>query len=142
MEVSYDNPLLKGDAGTRTSRTDDMIDLAGVDDPSVIVERAKKKFHRAKDFRKQYDMPWDRWRRYYGGDQWFNKVRPAWKARPTMNYTFTDIETIIPIMTDKRPAINVVGKEEKDSQGADLMQDAVRSVFNTNEMDVKEVLKR
>lgn len=139
VEVKYDNPSLKGDAGMKIDAMGDLIDLAGVDDPRLLVQRQNKRFFRAKDYRKQFDAPWDRHRRYYGGDQWFNKVRPAWKARPTLNYSFTAVETVIPIMTDQRPTINVVGKEEKDCEAADLMQDGVRSVFAANEMDVREV---
>lgn len=142
VEVRYDNPSAKGDGGTRTAggAMDDLIDLAGVDDPRIVVNRQNKKLHRAREYRKQFDSPWDRHRRYYGGDQWFNKVRPAWKARPTMNYSFTAVETVIPIMTDQRPTINVVGAEAKDSEAADLMQSAVRAVLIGNEfLDVKSV---
>lgn len=138
VEIKYENPNLKGDAGTKLGKSD--VDMTGFAGEREIVERQKKRIDRGRQYRKQFDMSWDRYRRYYGGDQWFNKVRPAWKARPTLNYTFTDIETILPIMTDRRPTINVVGEEEKDQVAGDLMQDAVRGVFDKNEMDVKEIL--
>lgn len=139
VEMKYENPSLKGDAGTKMGKGPD-VDTSGFPGEREIVERQKKRIDRGRQYRKQFDMSWDRYRRYYGGDQWFNKVRPAWKARPTLNYTFTDIETILPIMTDRRPTINVVGEEEKDQVAGDLMQDAVRGVFDKNEMDVKEIL--
>jgi len=87
----------------------------------------------AREDRKRFDGGWERARRYYGGDHWSHKLRPAWKARPTMNYIFGDIETLIPIMLDREPTINVVGKDEEASKKADLMQDAVRDVFTKNE---------
>jgi hypothetical protein len=140
VDIKYDNPNLRGDAGTKISTSRPEVNTDGFEGEREIVERQKKRIERGRQYRKQYDMPWDRWRRYYGGDQWFNKVRPAWKARPTLNYTFTDIETILPIMTDRRPTINVVGEEEQDQEAGDLMQEAVRDVFDKNEMDVKEIL--
>lgn len=85
--------------------------------------------------RRRYDGSWDRWRRYYGGDQWSWKLRPPWKARPVMNYIFAAIETIIPIMTDRQPTINVVSKtgESGSAQKAEIMQNSVRAVFGRNE---------
>jgi hypothetical protein len=134
-EILYENPSTKGDAGTRL---EPMMDTGGLA-PSQIVARVKKHSDLMRSVRRPYDQPWDRYRRYYGGDHWFNKLRSATKARPAPNYVFADIETIIPYMTDQRPAINVVAKRERGAKKADLMQDAVRSVFQRNEMDTKEV---
>lgn len=138
-DFQYDAPHHKGDAGTRL---DDgpRIDLSDGADEAAIVKKGHQRFNLAKSFRRPYDQPWDRFRRYYGGDQWFNKLRPGWKARPTMNYIFADIETILPTMTDQRPTINIIGKKPQFFESSELMQDAVRSVFLANEMDVKEIV--
>lgn len=134
-EIIYENPATKGDAGTRL---EDMLQTQG-EKPSKIVARTKKHADGMRSARKPYDAPWERHRRYYGGDHWHNKLRSASKARPAPNYVFADIETIIPTMTDRRPTINIVAKKSGGAQKADLMQDAVRSVFQKNEMDTKEV---
>lgn len=135
-EILYENPALAGGAGAQIAQP--FLEL-GDRDAAFYVKRTQAKLDLMRSDRKQYDGSWDRHRRYYGGDQWSNKLRPASKARPAPNYVFADIETIIPIMTDGRPAINILAKEEKFAESADLMQDAVRSVFQKNKMDTREV---
>jgi hypothetical protein len=134
-EVRYDSPQTKNGAG---ARLEPMLDTGDRDD-GYYVKRTQAKLDLMRADRRQYDGNWDRHRRYYGGDHWFNKQRPSYKARPAPNYVFADIETIIPIMTDSRPAINILAKEEKYASSADLMQDAVRAVFAKNKMATREV---
>lgn len=82
VDIKYDNPNLRGDAGTKisTPRAGAERDITGFADEEEIVNRQKKRIERGRQYRKQFDMPWDRWRRYYGGDQWFNKVRQIGRA--------------------------------------------------------------
>lgn len=135
----YTNPSTVGDAGTLTGGEKE--DWASdTDTAQAVVSSVKRDFRLAQNYRKAYDSAWDRFRHYTLGDQWANKLRPAWKAKPTMNYINTTIETIIPIMTDHDPTINVAATKEQYTHLSEFMQAAVREVFAKNEMKVKQVL--
>lgn len=86
---------------------------------------------------KRYCKNFERWRHYAAGDQWMYKMRPAWKALPVMNYGQGIIRTIIPEITAQAPSINVASILPGREEIADILQDAVRKVFETNRMPVK-----
>lgn len=113
------------------SESDPIIDLGGKD-AEYWFQHVHARLSEARSDRKRFDSGWERSRKYYGGDHWSHKLRAPWKARPVANYIFADIETIIPIMLDREPTINVVGKHEGAAQKADLMQDSTRDVFKRN----------
>lgn len=131
-EGTYSNPSAMGDAGMNIRGDDD-----GKDPDLEAKEIASKRFRDARTHRSQYDGGWDRARRYALGDQWANKLRPAWKAKPAPNYCFATIETIIPVMTDNRPTINVIAAKPGKESKADRMQKAARQVFAENRMERK-----
>jgi hypothetical protein len=128
-EVVYENPALKNGAGAQLAQS--QIDTQGKDE-AYYVARTKAQLDVMRSDRRQFDHNDDRYRRYYGGDHWFNKLRPAYKARPAPNYIFADIETIIAIMTDGDPNINIVAEKAEQARWADKMQAGVRSVFRKN----------
>lgn len=130
-EGSYSNPNAQGDAGMR-------LDADPETDPNhQFISDVHRWFQDARRDRARFDQSWDRWRRYALGDQWGTKIRAAWKAKPAPNYCFSTIETIIPIMTDGRPQINVVAAQPGKEDLADKMQGIVRRVFFVNRMEMK-----
>lgn len=134
---TYVNPSTVGDAGTKEDPRDGW--STETDVAKAVVDSVKRDFKLAQNYRRQYDHAWDRWRKYALGDQWANKLRPAWKAKPTMNYIGATVETIIPYMTDHDPEVKVVSKKREQMKSADHMQAAVREVFLQNEMKVQQV---
>lgn len=106
-------------------------------DDLEFVAMVNRDFCEDREEKKRYDKNWERWRHYFGGDQWMYKMRPAWKALPVMNYCAAIIETIIPEMTAQSPSINVASIRPGREELADILQDAVRKVFDTNTMSVK-----
>jgi hypothetical protein len=111
------------------------VDVDDVDGEARAV--TTKRFRKARAYRSQYDSGWERSRRYALGDQWANKIRPAWKSKPSPNYCFSTIETIIPIMTENRPTINVIAEQPEWVDLADNVQSVVRRVFFINRMERK-----
>ena len=124
------SPILQGDAGTRMSPGPQ----DQVPEDRKLFDQMSGRWKHAKEFRKPFDAPWDRYRRLDGGDQWTNKLRPSWKARPVYNYIQAHRETLIPMMTGNKPTVNVVAKEEKWSKLADVATDGLQSVFDENQM--------
>lgn len=100
------------------------------------------KWQEAKAFRRGFDMPWDRWFRRYVGHHW-DTPRPAWKSSPVVNFIFSTIETIIPIMTDNRPQITVVSRDRDSVDIGEILGNINTRVWVDNRMDAKlpEILK-
>lgn len=93
-------------------------------------------YKEAKRFRSTFDRSWDRWYRLYSGQHW-DGPRPEWRSTPVVNFIFSTIETIIPIMTDNNPQINVVPKNSKSNAMASVMGTILEKVWKDNDMDLK-----
>lgn len=94
------------------------------------------KFMEAKKFRSTYDQNWDKWYRYYSGDHWEGD-RPKWRSLPVLNFIFSTIETILPIMTDGRPKINIVAAKPDAAPMADIIGAVADRIWTKNDMDLK-----
>ena len=77
-------------------------------------------YKEAKTYRSTYDRSWDRWYRLYSGQHW-DGPRPEWRSTPVVNFIFSTIETILPIMTDNNPQINVAPKNSNSINTASIM---------------------
>ena len=89
-----------------------------------------------KKAREKYDKNWDKWEKYYDGDQWEQK-RAAGKAMPVANVIRRTIQSIFPIMTDSKPGFDVLAKTPMDYDFADILSTllhgwwGIRSMSNT-----------
>lgn len=93
----------------------------------------------AKKSRSKYDKNWQKYEAYYNGDQWYGRKRPKFRASPNANLIRPTIQTIIPIMTDTNPGIEVSPQEPSDYQFADILSKVVRSWWNKTAMDMSLV---
>ena len=123
--AEFISPITEGDAGTKMGANSPEQDQS-------VIQKISSRWKHCKGFRGPFDAPWDRYRRLDGGDQWYNKLRPAWKARPVYNYIRAHRETVIPMMTENKPTINVVAKSEEWDALADVATDGLHSVFDEN----------
>jgi hypothetical protein len=86
-----------------------------------------KTLAKAKKFRSKYDKNWKKYEEYYNGNQWYGRKRPSYRASPSANIIRPTIQTIIPIMTDTQPGVDVLPQEPKDYQFADILSKVNRS---------------
>jgi hypothetical protein len=107
------------------------------DEDLEFVRQVHKEWCEDRAEKEKYAKNWERWRHYKEGDQWLYKMRPAWKALPAMNYCGSIIRTIVPELTAQNPSINIMSIQPGREEVADLLQDVVRKVFETNRMAVK-----
>lgn len=113
--------------------------------PKQAQDRAREvlgRYFEAKKFRATFDKDWERWYRYYSGHQWHGH-RPAWRSTPVVNFCFSTIETILPIMTDAAPQINVVAAKPDSADLAEVHGQIVKKIWVDQDMDLKlpETLK-
>lgn len=89
-----------------------------------------------KKFRKKYDQFWKRNEEYYNGNQWYGRKRPTYRASPSANIIRPTVQTIIPIMTDTQPGIDVLPQEPRDYGFADVLSKVNRSWWNRRSMPI------
>jgi len=94
------------------------------------------KYKEAKKHRAAYDKDWERWYRLYAGQHWEGN-RPDWKSTPVVNFIFSNIETILPILTDSSPQLLCAPTEPSDAQTAEVMSELLKKAWVTNDMDLK-----
>ena len=82
---------------------------------------------RGKKSREPHDKDWNKYIQYYDGNQWYGNERPGYKASPVANLIFPTIQTILPIMTDTHPGIDVIPGEPTDFDFADVLSKVIRS---------------
>ncbi len=90
----------------------------------------------AKRYRAQYDKNWERWYRLYSGQHW-DGPRPEWRSTPVVNFIFSTIETILPIMTDNNPQINIIPKNEDSQEMSAIMGAIMEKLWISNRMGLK-----
>lgn len=100
-----------------------------------LAEVVLNRFKEAKKYRSTFDKDWERWYRLYAGQHW-DGPRPAWRSDATVNFIFSTIETILPIMTDQAPEINVVPAASNDGRTAEIIGEIVRRIWRNNDMDL------
>lgn len=101
-----------------------------------LAEQVLAAYKAAKKFRSTFDRHWDRWYRLYSGQQW-EGPRPEWRSTPVVNFIFSTIETILPIMTDNNPQINVVPKNRSSMQTSFLMGTIMEMIWQKQRMGIK-----
>lgn len=93
-------------------------------------------YKEAKRYRAQYDKNWERWYRLYAGQHW-DGPRPEWRSTPVVNFIFSTIETILPIMTDNNPQINITPKNQDSQEMSAIMGAIVEKLWTDNSMGLK-----
>jgi hypothetical protein len=85
---------------------------------------------KAKTARKTVDKDWAKYEAYYNGDQWYGKNRPTYRAAPVANKIRPAIQTILPIMTDTQPGVDITPQEPSDFSFASSLSEVVRVMWN------------
>ncbi|MFZ5990036.1 MAG: hypothetical protein ACOYWZ_23310, partial [Bacillota bacterium] len=84
-----------------------------------LVEKIYQLYEFAKKSRAEIDKDWQTYYNFYIGKH-HREFTPSTKKDIALNYCFSTIETIVPIMTDNRPRIYVIPEERTDEEAAKL----------------------
>jgi hypothetical protein len=86
-----------------------------------LLNRSKKAYSKQRGkLRHKYDFVVDR-------KQW-PKARPSYRHSLVLNFTFSIIQSIIPVMTDNRPRIDVMPTEPSDRDFANMLSIIIEDV--------------
>lgn len=100
------------------------------------VEKVFQAYKESKKFKSTFDRNWDKFEKLYSGVHW-EGPRAEWKSTPVVNYCFTVVETIVPIMTDSNPTIMIAPQESDDSNTAEIIGQCVKRILVNNRAQKK-----
>lgn len=136
MAGMFESPARPVDYQNQPSKTQGGRDVQLTPEEEEIQKEMYEKYIKAKKYKANFDKDWEKWYRLYSGQHWDGQ-RPDWKSTPVVNFIWSTIETIIPIMTDSSPQWVVAPTKPENAQTADVMNDIVRRVWIKNDMDLK-----
>ena len=128
MALNGVNSILDYD-GTKVSALDHIAESA------EHIGRINRWFELSKKTR---DTKSDRWRKnenLYYGNHWGNvNDSDKWKTRMVYNFPFSAVETILPIIGDFMPVVDIMPKEANDVYFADMVQKRFKQIANSSNL--------
>lgn len=101
------------------------------------VTKIKKMYQSAKHARSAYDKDWDKRFKYYKGNQ---SVEDGGMYTPTINIIRSTIQTMLPLLTDAKPGINVTATEPNDIEFSKTLQKILESWWDKPEVSMQHTL--
>ena len=93
------------------------------------VKMVEKLFQRAKRERAKYDKDWVENYKFFRGNQWTEK-RPSYRHSEVLNFVHAAIQTIVPILTDRRPNIEALPENPSDFEFAEILTQVLRGKWD------------
>jgi hypothetical protein len=118
---------------------EDKTPVTGTDQDKQTIELVTKLLDKSKrasakqraNMRENYEFVVER-------KQWPNK-RPQYRHSEVLNFTFSVIQSIIPVMTDNRPMVSVLPTEPEDRDFADMLDGVISYVWDKLILDMQIV---
>lgn len=99
------------------------------DKDRATVRMGEKMLQEAKRHRQKFDYNWIQNYEFFRGNQWDEK-RPSYRHAEVLNVTWSNIQSNIPILTDKRPNIEALPEEPSDYEFSEIMTQIHRSKWD------------
>jgi len=95
-----------------------MEEFETTDQEKSVWNFVEKRYEESKSGRP--DADWVKWMKLYNFDHW-EGGRPSYKASLVTNFCFSNVETIVPIMTDQPPRVYILPQSDDDIEYAETM---------------------
>ena len=79
--------------------------------------------------RAKFDGDWIENYKFFRGNQWTEK-RPSYRHSEVLNFVHAAIQTIVPILTDRRPNIEALPENPSDFEFAEIMTQVLRGKWD------------
>lgn len=93
-----------------------------------LVERL---YTEAKRYRARYDHNWLENDRFFRGQQWKDK-RPSYRHSEVINYVFSEIQSVLVLLTDNRPTIETLPEDPTDYEFSEIINQVLISKWDVN----------
>ena len=103
-----------------------------------IVRKKWKRYQECRNHKWVMARPedWKRWAAIYGDQHWDASTYEDWQSTPTINMTFAAINSILPLITDQKPQIAVIPREESDDRIASVVGKVIEYLWEYCGCDV------
>lgn len=108
-------------------------DTRGPEEQSPDEEQAAKLVERlfaeAKAARDSLDTKWTEFYRAFLGDQW-KEQRPSYRHSEVINLLFSEVHTLVPLMTDNRPIVETIPEDPSDFEFSGIINKLLSSKWD------------
>lgn len=95
----------------------------------------------AQQYRKRYDSQWEYFYLLYRSQHWptrkINRGTGQWQVKLAINYIYSIIESVVAVMTDSHPKINIVPTSPEQQYYAANLQEAMDSIWYRRKAQLK-----
>jgi hypothetical protein len=95
-------------------------------------------FGEAKRAKVRASKNWGRNYKWYEGNQWPSD-RPKWKASIVQNAIYSSVEMILAILTDRRPTVYALPREQQDAMRAEMSTRVLEYIWDLRAVDLVHV---
>lgn len=101
-------------------RTDKPVGYNPTEEEQAAIKLAEKLYSEAKRYRQIVDWKWIDFYKFFRGKQWKER-RPRYRHSEVYNIIFSEIQTIVALLTDTRPKIEALPEDPSDYQFAEII---------------------
>jgi hypothetical protein len=95
------------------------------------IQLVEKLYTKAKRAREKYDQKWIDNYKFFKGKQWKEK-RPSYRHSEVLNYIFSEVQTVLVILTDNRPTIECLPEDPSDYEFAEILSQIIRAKWDAH----------
>ena len=95
------------------------------------IKLAGRLFSDAKRAKEAVDSKWVENYKFFRGKQWPEK-RPTYRHSEVLNFIFSEVQTVLVLLTDARPNIDYLPEDPSDREFAEILSQIVRSKWDRN----------
>ncbi len=110
--------------------------MAQTEKNEKIVKNVMKMLDEAKTAKGPHEAEFKKFYKFYRGDQW-EKKPPRHRSDIVINVVFSNVETIVPIMTDNRPIASIKPRGPEDRKVGDTLKYIEEFIWDNTNMDRK-----
>lgn len=101
------------------------------EDELKAIRLVERLYQDAKRAREKHDKNWIDNYKFFKGKQWKEK-RPSYRHSEVINYVFSEIQSVLVILTDNRPNIDVLPQDPSDYEFAQILSQILTSKWDAN----------
>lgn len=99
------------------------------DEEREAVKLVERHLSDAKRARSTHDQKWMENYRFFRGQQWKDK-RPSYRHSEVLNYIFSEVQTVLVILSDTRPRIETLPEDPSDYEFSEIINKTLTSKWD------------
>lgn len=101
------------------------------EDEQKVVKLVERLFTEGKKAKEPYDTKWATNYKFFKGKQWPDR-RPSYRHSEVLNYVFSEVQTVLVLLTDNRPNIETYPEDPTDLEFSNILTQIIKSKWDAN----------